>query len=146
MDAWKKCVRSAGKTMSIKFLVLGGGDLVFFFGGGSADFIFMGARIFLSIAPLWGRLRGVLTCLKRYRAIWGIAVLVSHYRAPYRATRVSIWLWPSNWAEISEEKHFLFAEDAQGIQWTKAWARKSTGQATHRRGWGHWKEVEKMFT
>ena len=34
--------------MSIKFLVLGeGGILVFFLGGGSANFIFMGARIFL---------------------------------------------------------------------------------------------------
>ena len=35
--------------MSIKFLVLGGGGVfwVFFFGGGSTDFIFMGARIFL---------------------------------------------------------------------------------------------------
>ena len=43
MDTWKKCVLSAGKPMSIKFCVLGGG----FGGGGSADFIFMGARIFL---------------------------------------------------------------------------------------------------
>ena len=35
--------------MSIKFLVLGGGVIwVFFLGGGSADFIFMGARIFLT--------------------------------------------------------------------------------------------------
>ena len=33
--------------MSIKFRVLGGG-----LGGGSADFIFMGARIFLDIYPL----------------------------------------------------------------------------------------------
>ena len=41
-------VRSAGKTMSIKFLVLGGGGILGFGGGGgSADFIFMGARIFL---------------------------------------------------------------------------------------------------
>ena len=32
MDAWKKCVRSAGKTVSIKFLVLG--VLGFFWGGG----------------------------------------------------------------------------------------------------------------
>ena len=48
MDAWKKCVRSAGKTMSIKFLVLGGGYFGFG-GGGSADFIFMGARIFLTV-------------------------------------------------------------------------------------------------
>ena len=44
----EKCVLSAGKTMSIKFLVLGGGDLGFF-GGGSASFIFMGARIFLNL-------------------------------------------------------------------------------------------------
>ena len=47
MDTWKKCVRSAGKTMSVKFPFFG----VFFWGGGgggSADFIFMGARIFLS--------------------------------------------------------------------------------------------------
>ena len=34
--------------MSIKFLVLGGGILGFL--GGSADFIFMGARIFLKVA------------------------------------------------------------------------------------------------
>ena len=33
--------------MSIKFLVLGGGGYFGFGGGGSADFIFMGARIFL---------------------------------------------------------------------------------------------------
>ena len=45
MDTWKKCVLSAGKPVSIKFLVLGGGGL----GGGSADFIFMGARIFLIV-------------------------------------------------------------------------------------------------
>ena len=44
----EKCVRSARKTMSIKFLVLGGGGYFgFFFGGGSADVIFVGARIFL---------------------------------------------------------------------------------------------------
>ena len=44
----KKCVLSAGKPMSIKFLVLGGGGILGFWGGGgSADFIFMGARIFL---------------------------------------------------------------------------------------------------
>ena len=35
------------KTMSIKFLVLGGGVFCVLGGGGSADFIFMGARIFL---------------------------------------------------------------------------------------------------
>ena len=33
--------------MPIKFLVLGGGGILGL-GGGSADFIFMGARIFLS--------------------------------------------------------------------------------------------------
>ena len=47
MDAWKKNVLSAEKTMSIKFIVLGGGYFGFG-GGGSADFIFMGARIFLT--------------------------------------------------------------------------------------------------
>ena len=35
------------KPVSIKFLVLGGGVFWVFWGGGSADFIFMGARIFL---------------------------------------------------------------------------------------------------
>ena len=41
--------------MSIKFLVLGGGGVFgfFFWGGGSADFIFMGARIFLTNAYLF---------------------------------------------------------------------------------------------
>ena len=48
MDAWKKNIRSAGKTKSIKFLVLGGGGGILGFGegGGGADFIFMGAGIF----------------------------------------------------------------------------------------------------
>ena len=46
----EKCVLSAGKTMSINFSFFLGG--VFgVFGGGSADFIFMGARIFLKLFP-----------------------------------------------------------------------------------------------
>ena len=48
----EKCVLSAGKPVSIKFLVLGGGGYFGFFGGGSADFIFMGAGIFLKVAKL----------------------------------------------------------------------------------------------
>ena len=48
MDTWKNCVLSASKPMSIKFLVLGGGVFWGLGGGGSADFIFMGARIFLN--------------------------------------------------------------------------------------------------
>ena len=54
MDAWKKCVLSAGKThvhKTPRFRGLGGVFWVFFLGGGGgwgrADFIFMGARIFL---------------------------------------------------------------------------------------------------
>ena len=46
MDAWKNAVVLQEKPMSIKFLVLGGGGILGL-GGGSADFIFMGARIFL---------------------------------------------------------------------------------------------------
>ena len=38
--------------MSIKFLVLGGGGYFGFGGGGSADFIFVGARIFLNFGAL----------------------------------------------------------------------------------------------
>ena len=41
-------------SMSIKFLVLGGGGSIFFgFGGGSADFIFRGAGIFLTYLLVW---------------------------------------------------------------------------------------------
>ena len=48
MDAWKNAFFLQEKPMSIKFLVLGGGGVfVFFLGGGSADFISMGAQIFL---------------------------------------------------------------------------------------------------
>ena len=49
MDTWKKFVLSAGKTMSVKFPFFG----FFFWGGGgvSANFIFMGARIFLNLIP-----------------------------------------------------------------------------------------------
>ena len=49
MDAWKNALFLQEKPMSIKFLLLGGG--IFGFGGGeggSANFIFMGARIFLT--------------------------------------------------------------------------------------------------
>ena len=50
MGAWKKCVLSAGKPpMSTKFLVLGGGVLWVWVLGGSADFISMGAGIFLAV-------------------------------------------------------------------------------------------------
>ena len=56
MGAWKNCVLSAGKpSMPIKFLVLGGGGGIWVFlggEGGSSDFIFMGARIFLRFASL----------------------------------------------------------------------------------------------
>ena len=53
MGAWKKGVLSAGQPVSMKFLVLGGGGILGFFGGGggSADFIFMGAGIFLRKKP-----------------------------------------------------------------------------------------------
>ena len=44
MGAWKNAFLLQEKPMSIKFLVLGG--VILGFGGGSADFIFMGARIF----------------------------------------------------------------------------------------------------
>ena len=47
--------------MSIKFLVLGGGVFWVWGGGppgGSADFIFMGARIFLIEGKWGGKLRG----------------------------------------------------------------------------------------
>ena len=40
--------------MSIKFLILGGGYFGFGGGGGSANFIFMGARIFLKFAKKKG--------------------------------------------------------------------------------------------
>ena len=44
--------------MSKKFLLLGGGVFWVFGGGGSADFIFMGARIFLNwFAAIANRIR-----------------------------------------------------------------------------------------
>ena len=46
----EKCVLSAVKTVSVKFLLFRGG---FGGGGGSADFIFMGARIFLKLFCLF---------------------------------------------------------------------------------------------
>ena len=51
MDTWKKCVLSAGKTSVHKIPPFWGGGILGFLGrgGGSADFIFMGARIFLSL-------------------------------------------------------------------------------------------------
>ena len=45
MGTWKNALLLQEKPMSIKCLLLGGG----WKGGGSADFIFVGARIFLTI-------------------------------------------------------------------------------------------------
>ena len=45
MDARKKCVLSAGKTMSVKFLVPGGG-IFGFWGGGECRFYFYGREDF----------------------------------------------------------------------------------------------------
>ena len=46
MGAWKECVRSAGKAMPIKFLVLEGGGGILGFWEGGADFIFIWAQGF----------------------------------------------------------------------------------------------------
>ena len=48
----EKCVLSAGKTHAhkIPWFIRGGGILGFLGGGGSADLIFMGARIFLNVS------------------------------------------------------------------------------------------------
>ena len=58
----EKCVRSAGKAMSIKFLVLGGGGVWVFWGGGEVPILFFignenSARSFSdrsSFEPPWG--------------------------------------------------------------------------------------------
>ena len=55
MDARKNASVLQEKTMSIKFLVLGGGYFGFEGRGGSADFIFMGAGIFLMVAQRFAR-------------------------------------------------------------------------------------------
>ena len=47
MGVWKNAFFLQENPMPIKFLVLGGVFGFFFVGGGSADLIFMGARIFL---------------------------------------------------------------------------------------------------
>ena len=50
MGTWNFCVLSAGKPpMPIKFLFFGGRGILGL-GGGCADFIFMGAGIFLKLA------------------------------------------------------------------------------------------------
>ena len=47
MGTWQKCALSAGKTHVHKIpRFFGGGGYFGFWGGGGADFIFMGARIF----------------------------------------------------------------------------------------------------
>ena len=46
MDTWKKCLLSAGKPMSIKFLVLGGGGVFWVWGGGEVPILFLWARGF----------------------------------------------------------------------------------------------------
>ena len=58
MGAWKKCALSAGKPQVRKIPRLGGGYFGFWGGGGSADFIFMGAGIFLQIYSIFSALKG----------------------------------------------------------------------------------------
>ena len=53
MGASKKCILSAGKTHVHKIPPFRGGGILGFGGEGSADFIFMGARIFLRNASLF---------------------------------------------------------------------------------------------
>ena len=80
MDAWKNAFFLQEKThVHIKFLVLGGGGILgFFFWGGSADFIFMGARIFLT--PLFPALcsRVLGTRFRNYgsRMFWGELMVI----------------------------------------------------------------------
>ena len=54
--------------MSIKFLVLGGGGY-FGFGGGSADLIFMGARIFLISKPSFGHSAGSTKLVLKFQGV-----------------------------------------------------------------------------
>ena len=46
MDAWKKSVLSAGKPVSIKFLVLRGGGGILVLGGGGVPILFLWAQGF----------------------------------------------------------------------------------------------------
>ena len=65
----EKCVLSAGQSHVHKIpRFRGGGYFGFFFGGGSADFIFMGARIFLKF----------LECVRRClaRSFWNGEIFV----------------------------------------------------------------------
>ena len=68
MDAWKNAFFLQEKPMSIKFLVLGGGGW-FLGGGGSADFIFMGARIFVRRARIGNGRNTVSRVLFRKREL-----------------------------------------------------------------------------
>ena len=56
--------------MSIKFLVLGGGGNFGFGGGGSADFIFMGAGIFLNSGHVSLEKKGTNAILSSVVATW----------------------------------------------------------------------------
>ena len=69
MDAWKKCVRSAGKTMSIKFLVFRGGVFwVLGGGGGECRFYFYGRADFsdLRLYKVFVRPRGSWTSAQNH--------------------------------------------------------------------------------
>ena len=80
MDAWKKCVLSAGKTLSIKFRVLGGGCRFYFYG--RADFSDLGVLCRKGVIPKKGgtldsrELSQLKLLAWRASLLWGIADLV----------------------------------------------------------------------
>ena len=100
------------KTMSIKFRVLGGGLFGFFWGGGSADFIFMGARIFLTLYGIFSLRCPVLACCDQQAPYACLCSL----RWPHpRASGVSLCLRrlrnsleASSWARSSPQLKYPF--------------------------------------
>ena len=89
MDAWKNCVRSAGKAMSIKFLVLGGG-VFWVLGGGGVPILFLWARGFFWKIIIIKKNQAVTLCgqtarppLSRYR----VSLYLSHFNLCFSGYR-----------------------------------------------------------
>ena len=125
MGAWKNAFFLQEKAMSIKFLVLGGGGVFGFLGGGGgADYIFLGARIFLNCS-----FQG-LHSLSKENQVSLVRTFLSEPGSGSQISRLGGWGWKNDLWEL----HIIhFAPFTGFIHFFSGWHRNRTGTGNRNR-------------